>query len=76
MRKNRTELLLHEPNLYKAFIILAAPVFLANFAKAFNDLVDTYFIGHIENSVAAQAGISISWPLINILSALDRKSVV
>ena len=67
MQRDRTELLLREPNLYKAFIILALPVFGANFMKAFNDLVDTYFIGQLENSVAAQAGVSIAWPLINIL---------
>jgi len=67
MAKNRTELLLHEPNLYKAFTILALPIFGANFLRALNDLIDTYFIGQIENSVAAQAGISISWPLLNIL---------
>lgn len=67
MAKDRTRLLLHEPNLYKAFIILALPIFGANFMRAFNDLVDTYFIGQIENSVAAQAGISSAWPLLNIL---------
>lgn len=67
MARDRTHLLLHEPNLYKAFMVLAAPIFAANFMRAFNDLVDTYFIGQIQNSVAAQAGISISWPLLNIL---------
>lgn len=67
MKKDRTQLLLHEPNLYKAFIILALPIFGANFMKAFNDMVDTYFIGQIENSVHAQAGISSAWPLLNIL---------
>lgn len=71
MRKDRTQLLLHEPNLYKAFFILALPIFGANFMRAFNDLVDTYFIGQIADSVAAQAGISISWPLLNILLAFQ-----
>lgn len=71
MKRDRTELLLHEPNLYKAFLILALPVFGANFMKAFNDIVDTYFIGQIENSVAAQAGTSIAWPLINILNSFQ-----
>lgn len=68
MRKKRdnTDLLLYEPNIYKSFIILALPVFAANFMKAFNELVDTYFIGQMQNSVAAQASISITWPLINI----------
>lgn len=71
MARNRTELLLHEPNLYKAFTILALPIFGANFLRALNDLIDTYFIGQIESSVAAQAGISISWPLLNILLAFQ-----
>lgn len=59
--------MLHEPNLYKVFFVLAAPIFGANFLKAFNDLVDTYFVGQIPNSVSAQAGISVAWPLINIV---------
>ncbi len=67
MAKNRTQLLLHEPNLYKAFIILALPIFAANFMRAFNDLIDTYFIGQIPDSVAVQAGISSAWPPLNIL---------
>ncbi len=67
MKRNRMELLLQEPNLYKVFFILAAPIFGANFLKAFNDLVDTYFVGQIPNSVSAQAGISVAWPLINIV---------
>ena len=71
MRRNRTQLLLHEKNLYKAFIILAAPVMLSNFMKSFHDLVDTYFIGQMEHSVSAQAAVSITWPLINMLLALS-----
>lgn len=67
MGRDRAQLMLHEPNLYKAFIILALPVFGANFMKAFNDMVDTYFIGQMADSAAAQAGMSLSWPLINIL---------
>ena len=68
MRKKRdnSELLLNEPNIYKSFIILALPVFGANFMKAFNEIVDTYFIGQMRNSVAAQASLSVTWPLINI----------
>lgn len=71
MRRDRTELLLREPNIYKAFFILAVPVFGANFMKAFNELVDTFFIGHVANSVAAQAGVSISWPLLNIFASFQ-----
>lgn len=64
-------LLLEEPNLYRAFFILTLPVFGANFMKAFNELVDTFFIGQIADSVAAQAGVSIAWPLINIFAAFQ-----
>ncbi len=71
MKRDRTELLLREPNIYKAFLILALPVFGANFMKAFNELVDTFFIGHVANSVAAQAGVSISWPLLNIFASFQ-----
>lgn len=71
MKTDKTELLLREPNLYKAFLLLTLPVFGANFMKAFNELVDTFFIGQIAESVAAQAGISLSWPLLNIFAALQ-----
>lgn len=70
-KRNRANLLLYEKNMYKAFIILALPVFGANLLKSLHDLVDTYFIGQMENSVAAQAGISVAWPLINILMAFN-----
>lgn len=70
-RRDRAELLLREPNLYRAFLILALPVFGANFMKAFNELVDTFFIGQIADSVAAQAGVSISWPLLNIFASFQ-----
>ena len=71
MRRDRGYLLLEEPNLYRAFLLLALPVFGANFMKAFNDLVDTFFIGQMANSVAAQAGVSIAWPLLNIFAAFQ-----
>lgn len=44
-KRDKTDLLLYEPNLYKAFLILALPVMGANLLKSFHDLVDTYFIG-------------------------------
>ena len=71
MKKDRTFLLLEEKNIYNAFIYLALPVMLANVLKSLHDLVDTYFIGQMQNSVSAQAGISISWPLLNIFMALS-----
>ncbi len=71
MQKDRGELLLKEKNLHKAFIILALPVLGVNLLMSMNDLIDTYFVGQMPNSVAAQAGMSISWPLINILMAFN-----
>lgn len=71
MPKDRGELLLREKNLYKAFIILALPVFGVNLLMSMNDLIDTYFVGQMPDSVAAQAGMSISWPLINILMSFN-----
>jgi putative MATE family efflux protein len=68
---DKTHLLLHEKNLYRAFIILAIPVITSNILKSFHDLVDTYFIGQLQNSAAAQAGIAVSWPLINIFLSLS-----
>lgn len=69
-KSDRQHLLLNEPNIYKAFAILATPVFFANMLKSFHDLVDTYFIGQMKNSVQAQAGISVAWPMLNILLSL------
>lgn len=71
MAKDRSSLLLSEPNLYKSFITLSLPIFGANFLRAFNDLVDTYFIGQIPDSVAAQAGISDAWPPLSILQSFQ-----
>ena len=69
-QENRQHLLLEEKNIYRAFVILALPVFLSNMLKSFHDLVDTFFIGQMENSVTAQAGISVAWPALNILLSL------
>jgi len=71
MKQDRTQILLYEPNLYKAFLTLTLPVFGANFMKAFNELVDTYFIGQLADSVSAQAGVSIVWPLLNIFASFQ-----
>lgn len=71
MKKDKSYLLLTEPHMYRAFLILAWPVMAANMLKSLHDLVDTYFIGQIENSVAAQAGVSTTWPLLSIFLALS-----
>lgn len=71
MKKDKSYLLLKEPNLYKAFLTLAWPVMLANLLKTLHDLVDTFFIGQMENSVPSQAAIAITWPLLNIFLSLS-----
>lgn len=72
MKRDRQQLLLNEDNLYKSFIILGLPVFGVNLLTSMNDLVDTYFVGNMPDSVAAQAGMSICWPLIAILTAFNQ----
>lgn len=71
MKKDKSYLLLREPRLYRAFLSLAWPVMLANLLKTLHDLVDTFFIGQMENSVPSQAAIAITWPLLNIFLALS-----
>ncbi len=71
MAKDRSSLLLSAPNLYKSFLTLSLPIFGANFLRAFNDMVDTYFIGQIPDSVAAQAGVSSAWPPLSILQSFQ-----
>ncbi len=71
MKRDRQQLLLYEKNLYKSFIILALPLFGVNLLTSMNDLIDTYFVGNMPDSVAAQAGMSISWPLIAILTSFN-----
>ena len=73
MQRDRAELLLREPNLYKAILVLALPVFGANFMKAFNELVDTFFIGQIADSVLAQAAVSMTWPCLLYTSRADPR---
>lgn len=70
-KREKSYLILKEKNMYKAFMILAFPVMGANFLKALHDMVDTYFVGQMPDSVSAQAGMSISWPLLNILMAFN-----
>ena len=76
MIKDRKHLFLEEKNIYKAFMYLAFPVMVANVFKSLHDIVDTYFIGQTPNSVAAQAGISITWPLYNLFMALSSGMAV
>jgi len=66
MKRDKTDLILHSPDMVRSMLMLALPIFGANFIKAFNDLVDTFFIGQIPGSVAAQAGMSSTWTVLQI----------
>lgn len=71
MKQDRQHLLLHDNNLVRSFVVLALPLFGVNLLTSLNDLIDTYFIGNIPNSVEAQAGMGAAWPFLNILIAFN-----
>ena len=71
MKQDRQHLLLHDNNMIRSFVILALPLFGVNLLTSLNDLIDTYFVGNMPNSVAAQSGMSVSWPFLNILIAFN-----
>lgn len=66
----KKRLILEDKNIYKGLGILALPLMLSYFFKAVHDLIDTFFVGQLENSVQSQAAIAISSPLINAILAL------
>lgn len=70
LKKDKSELMLHEKNIYKALFVTALPLMLSNFIIALLDIADTFFVGHMKDSAAAQAGMGIAWPVINIMLAL------
>ena len=71
MKQDRQHLLLHDNNMIRSFVLLALPLFGVNLLTSLNDLIDTYFVGNMPDSVAAQAGMSVSWPFLNILIAFN-----
>lgn len=71
LKQDRQHLLLHDNNMIRSFVLLALPLFGVNLLTSLNDLIDTYFVGNMPDSVAAQAGMSVSWPFINILIAFN-----
>ena len=69
---DKTELILHEKNMYRALAVTALPLMLSNFIIALLDIADTFFVGQMNNASAAQAGIGIAWPVINIMLAFNN----
>ncbi|NLD27050.1 MAG: MATE family efflux transporter [Acholeplasmataceae bacterium] len=69
----KQQMILESPKLYKSIIILALPIFLSNFMKAFNDLIDMYFAStllEIAKESAGRSAITIPTPVFNIASSL------
>lgn len=69
---DKSEEILYEKNIYKALYMTAYPLALSNFIIALLDITDTFFVGHMENSSAAQAGMGLAWPVINIMLAINN----
>lgn len=69
----KQQMILESPNLYKSILILSLPIFLSNFMKAFNDLVDMYFAStllEVARKSAGRAAITIPNPVFMIAAAL------
>lgn len=71
-KKDKTENILYEKNIYKALFITAFPLMVSNFIIALLDVTDTFFIGQIDNSASAQAAMGAAWPIINIMLAFNN----
>lgn len=70
--RDKTDIILYEKNIHKALLTTARPLMISNFIIALLDITDTFFVGHIENSSAAQAGMGLAWPVINIMLAINN----
>lgn len=72
-QERKQKLILESKSLSKSILILALPIFLSNFMKAFNDIIDLYFVTNlIDESIVeyATTAINIPGPVINITHAL------
>ena len=70
--EQKSKLILNDNPIWKGIVTLALPVFLANILKTVHDLVDTYFLGQIEDPIIAtqmQSGISLTWPIFFVFIA-------
>ncbi|XFA98481.1 MATE family efflux transporter [Candidatus Izemoplasma sp. B36] len=68
----KSKLILQDRPIWKGIVSLALPVFLANILKTVHDLVDTYFLGQVDDPIVAtqmQSGISLTWPIFFVFIA-------
>lgn len=72
-QQKKQKLILENKNLGLSILWLAIPIFLSNFMKSFNDLVDLYFITNLtspENVEAATTALNLPNPVITITYAV------
>lgn len=72
--KDKSFLILKDKNIIKGILLLALPIMLSNILKSIHDIVDMYFIGHMNESqevIQAQvSAITLTGPILQICQAL------
>ncbi|MCM1514116.1 MAG: MATE family efflux transporter, partial [Anaeroplasma bactoclasticum] len=72
--KDKSFLILKDKNIIKGILILALPIMFSNILKSIHDIVDMYFIGHMDESqevIQAQvSAITLTGPILQICQAL------
>lgn len=72
--KDKSFLILKDKNIMKGILLLALPIMLSNILKSIHDIVDMYFIGHMNESqevIQAQvSAITLTGPILQICQAL------
>src|SRR5690554_5232826 len=72
-QQKKQKLILENKNLGLSILWLAIPIFLSNFMKSFNDLVDLYFITNLtspDKVEAATTALNLPNPVISITYAI------
>lgn len=72
--KDKSFLILKDKKIIKGILILALPIMFSNILKSVHDIVDMYFIGHMNESqevIQAQvSAITLTGPILQICQAL------
>jgi putative MATE family efflux protein len=74
-QQRKQGLILHNKNLYYSILILAMPIFLSNLMKAFNNLIDMYWVSNLVQGGQARidsaiSAVSIPGPIIDVTHAI------
>ena len=72
--KDKSYLVLESPHLLRNILLLALPIMFSNILKSVHDIVDMYFVGHLDLEVekvdAMVSAITVTNPIIAIFQAL------